>query len=67
MKQTDGPVPTFVGYLGGVTNAVIARHLSGLLAGVVTFFTFLPGFMMIFAGAPFIESTRRSLKLHGRR
>jgi chromate transporter len=30
---------------------------------VVTFFTFLPSFMMIFAGAPFIESTRRSLKL----
>ena len=67
-ETTPGPlilVLTFVGYLGGVTNAVASSPLvSGLLAGtVVTFFTFLPSFMMIFAGAPFIESTRRSLKL----
>ena len=67
-ETTPGPlilILTFVGYLGGVKNAVASSPLaSGLLAGtVVTFFTFLPSFMMIFAGAPFIESTRSSLKL----
>lgn len=67
-ETTPGPlilILTFVGYLGGVKNAVASSPLaSGLLAAtVVTFFTFLPSFMMIFAGAPFIESTRRSLKL----
>ncbi|MBL8310228.1 MAG: chromate efflux transporter [Burkholderiales bacterium] len=68
-ETTPGPlilILTFVGYLGGVKHAVASSPLaSGLLAGtVVTFFTFLPSFMMIFAGAPFIESTRRSLTLH---
>ena len=67
-ETTPGPlilILTFVGYLGGVKSAVASSPLaSGLLAGtVVTFFTFLPSFLMIFAGAPFIESTRRSLKL----
>ena len=67
-ETTPGPlilILTFVGYLGGVKNAVASSPLaSGLLAGtVVTFFTFLPSFLMIFAGAPFIESSRRSLKL----
>ena len=67
-ETTPGPlilILTFVGYLGGVKNVVASSPLaSGLLAGaVVTFFTFLPSFLMIFAGAPFIESTRRSLKL----
>ena len=28
-----------------------------------TFFTFLPSFIMIFLGAPFIESTRKNIKL----
>ncbi len=68
-ETTPGPlilVLTYVGYLGGVKNAVADSPLaSGVLAAsVVTFFTFLPSFMMIFVGAPFIESTRRSLKLH---
>jgi chromate transporter len=67
-ETTPGPlilILTFVGYLGGVKEAVAGSALaSGLLAGtVVTFYTFLPSFMMIFAGAPFIESTRQSLKL----
>ncbi len=67
-ETTPGPlilILTFVGYLGGVKEAVASSALaSGLLAAsVVTFYTFLPSFMMIFAGAPFIESTRQSLKL----
>ncbi len=67
-ETTPGPlilILTFVGFLGGVKEAVAGSALtSGLLAAtVVTFYTFLPSFMMIFAGAPFIESTRQSLKL----
>ncbi len=67
-ETTPGPlilILTFVGYLAGVKEAVATSPLaSGLLAAsVVTFYTFLPSFMMIFAGAPFIESTRQSLKL----
>jgi chromate transporter len=67
-ETTPGPlilILTFVGYLGGVKNAVAGSPVaSGILAAsVVTFYTFLPSFMMIFAGAPFIESTRRSLAL----
>jgi chromate transporter len=67
-ETTPGPlilVLTFVGYVGGVTKAVAATpFLSGILAAsVATFFTFLPSFAMIFAGAPFIESTRKSLAL----
>ncbi|MGL4234100.1 MAG: chromate efflux transporter [Casimicrobium sp.] len=67
-ETTPGPlilILTFVGYLGGVKEAVASTPLaSGLVAAsVVTFYTFLPSFMMIFAGAPFIESTRQSLKL----
>ncbi|TAG80938.1 MAG: chromate efflux transporter [Betaproteobacteria bacterium] len=67
-ETTPGPlilILTFVGYLAGVKEAVAASPLaSGIFAAsVVTFYTFLPSFMMIFAGAPFIESTRKSLKL----
>lgn len=67
-ETTPGPlilVLTFVGYLGGVSKEITASaHLSGVLAAIlVTFFTFLPSFAMIFAGAPFIESTRKSLAL----
>jgi chromate transporter len=58
-------VLTFVGYVGGVTQSVAESPLiAGIVAAsVATFFTFLPSFAMIFAGAPFIESTRKSLAL----
>jgi chromate transporter len=67
-ETTPGPlilVLTFVGYLGGVSKAMAETPLTaGLFAGsIATFFTFLPSFAMIFAGAPFIESTRKSLAL----
>jgi chromate transporter len=45
-------VVAFVGYLGaGVAGALVA-----------TWFTFLPSFVFIFAGAPFIETTHGNLK-----
>jgi chromate transporter len=67
-ETTPGPlilVLTFVGYVGGVTQSVAESPLiAGIVAAsVATFFTFLPSFAMIFAGAPFIESTRKSLAL----
>ena len=54
-ETTPGPlimVVAFVGYLGaGSAGALVA-----------TFFTFLPSFVFIFAGAPFVETTHGNLK-----
>ena len=54
-ETTPGPlimVVAFVGFLGaGIAGAVVA-----------TFFTFLPSFLFIFMGAPFIETTHGDLK-----
>jgi chromate transporter len=67
-ETTPGPlimVVSFVGFVGGWTKAILgpdALVLAGVLAAtVVTFFTFLPSFMFIFLGAPFIESTHGKL------
>ncbi len=68
-ETTPGPlimVVAFVGYLGGVAKAVVAGNpfLSGTIAAcVVTFFTFLPSFVFILVGAPFIEASRDNLRL----
>lgn len=59
-ETTPGPlimIVTFVGFLGGSHLGVAA-----LAAIVVTFFTFLPSFLFILAGAPLIESTHGNLK-----
>ncbi|MEW6689942.1 MAG: chromate efflux transporter [Pseudomonadota bacterium] len=54
-ETTPGPlimVVAFVGFLGaGVAGGLVA-----------TFFTFLPSFIFIFAGAPFIETTHGNLR-----
>ena len=66
-ETTPGPlimIVTFVGFLGG-HNASLAANapmLSVIAAVVATYFTFLPSFLFILAGAPFIESTRGNLK-----
>jgi chromate transporter len=64
-ETTPGPlimVVTFVGFVGGWTHAAtqgLTPGIAGLLGGlVVTFFTFLPSFIFIFAGAPLVEATR---------
>ena len=54
-ETTPGPlimVVAFVGYMGAGTAGAL----------VATFFTFLPSFIFIFAGAPFIETTHGNLK-----
>jgi chromate transporter len=68
-ETTPGPlimVVAFVGFVGGWTKALFgpdALFLAGAAAaGVVTFFTFLPSFVFILAGGPFIESTHGQLK-----
>ena len=68
-ETTPGPlimVVSFVGFVGGWGKALFgpeALLLSGAVAAsVVTFFTFLPSFMFILLGGPFIESTHGNLK-----
>ena len=69
-ETTPGPlimIVAFVGFVGGWAKAVFgpeALFAAGVAgATVATFFTFLPSFLFIFAGAPFIERTRDDLKL----
>jgi len=67
-ETTPGPlimIVTWVGYLGGVAKDVVGGNsiVSGLAgAAVATFFTFLPSFLFILAGAPLVEATRGELK-----
>ncbi len=67
-ETTPGPlimVVAYVGFVGGWLGQVLgpnAPFLGGALAAiVVTFFTFLPSFVLIFAGGPLIETTHGNL------
>lgn len=67
-ETTPGPlimVVTFVGFVAGWSGKLFGPDylfLAGLAAaGVVTWFTFLPSFLFILAGAPLIESTHGNL------
>lgn len=65
-ETTPGPlvmINAFVGYLGA-SQDISLSHLPIPLAGalgavVVTVFTFLPSFVFILVGAPWIEATRK--------
>jgi chromate transporter len=75
-ETTPGPlimIVAFVGFVGGWTHqtalsagamlsgpAIVLMAMAG--ACVATFFTFLPSFVFIYAGAPFIETTHGNLK-----
>jgi chromate transporter len=68
-ETTPGPlimVVSFVGFVGAWTKQIFgpeALFLAGFAgAGVATFFTFLPSFLFILAGAPLVESTHGDLK-----
>jgi chromate transporter len=66
-ETTPGPlimVVTWVGYLGGVAKEVFENPVAAGVAGaaVATFFTFLPSFMFILAGAPLVEATRGEIR-----
>jgi len=68
-ETTPGPlimVVAFVGFVGGWTKELFGPE-SLVLAGVAgalvaTYFTFLPSFIFIFMGAPFVETTHGNLK-----
>jgi chromate transporter len=69
-ETTPGPliiIVAFVGFVAGWAKAVLgpdALFLGAALAAcVATWFTFLPSFIFILAGGPWVESTRGNLKL----
>jgi len=68
-ETTPGPlimVVSFVGFMGAWGKEIFgpdALFLAGFAgASVATFFTFLPSFIFILAGAPLVESTHGNLK-----
>jgi chromate transporter len=68
-ETTPGPlimVVAFVAFVGGYAKALLGPEslfLAGALAAcLVTWFTFLPSFILILAGGPFVESTHNDLK-----
>ena len=68
-ETTPGPlimVVVFVGFVGAYAQALLGPEslfLAGALAAtLVTWFTFLPSFIFILAGGPFVESTQNDLK-----
>ena len=67
-ETTPGPliqVVQFVGYLGGYREALGLSPLqSGLIAAVITtWVTFIPCFLWIFVGAPYVEILRKNEKI----
>ncbi|KNH30106.1 chromate transporter [Pseudomonas syringae] len=69
-ETTPGPlimVVAFVGFIGAYVHQVFGPDhvfLAGALAAtLVTWFTFLPSFLFIFAGGPLVESTHNELRL----
>jgi chromate transporter len=69
-ETTPGPliiIVAFVGFVAGWGKAVLGADAlfvgAALAACVATWFTFLPSFIFILAGGPWVESTRGNLKL----
>jgi chromate transporter len=68
-ETTPGPlimVVAFVAFIGGYAKALFgpdSLFLAGAVAAcLVTWFTFLPSFLFIFAGGPLIETTHNNLR-----
>ena len=71
-ETTPGPlimVVSFVGFVGAYVKAALGPEslfLAGAVAAIlVTWFTFLPSFLFILMGAPFVESTHNKLTFTG--
>lgn len=68
-ETTPGPlimIVAFIGFVGGWGQALAGDSLwlAGLAGALVTaWFTFLPSFIFILAGAPLVEATRGNLRL----
>ncbi|OGT73771.1 MAG: chromate transporter [Gammaproteobacteria bacterium RIFCSPLOWO2_02_FULL_57_10] len=68
-EANPGPlimVVAFIGFVGGYVQALFGpdlQFLAGAVAALlVTWFTFLPSFIFILGGGPFVESTHGNLK-----
>ncbi|MBK5528959.1 chromate efflux transporter [Pseudomonas sp. TH08] len=68
-ETTPGPlimVVAFVGFVGAYVQPIFAPEQAfaagALAATLVTWFTFLPSFLLILAGGPLVESTHNALK-----
>jgi chromate transporter len=71
-ETTPGPLimlVAFVGFVGAWTKAALGTEAlvaAGMLGAVIaTWFTFLPSFVFILAGGPYVEHTRGDLSLAG--
>ncbi|KKO46093.1 chromate transporter [Arsukibacterium ikkense] len=71
-ESTPGPlimVVTFVGFIAGWSQQLFGPDSllqAGILAAaIVTFFTFLPSFLFIIAGAPLVEASRQQATFTG--
>ena len=68
-ETTPGPlimIVAFIGFVGAWGQALFGDQLwlAGVCGALVTaWFTFLPSFVFIFAGAPLVEATRGNLHL----
>jgi chromate transporter len=67
-ETTPGPlimVTQFVGYLAAYTHAKgLQPQVAGAIGGLLTtWVTFVPCFMWIFVGAPYIEKVRKNVRL----
>ena len=68
-ETTPGPliiVVTYVGFVASYFNTLVLNSpiFTGIIGAIiVSWFTFLPSFCFIFLGGPFIESTRKELRL----
>lgn len=68
-ETTPGPlimVLQFVGFMTGWNNPAFANQTtSAIVSGLLTTYaTFLPSFLFVFAGAPYIERLRHNQKLN---
>ena len=68
-ETTPGPlimVVQFVGFLGGLRDSGLDPILGGILGGLLaTWVTFVPCFLWIFLGAPYVEGLRHSPVIRG--
>lgn len=67
-ETTPGPlimVLAFVGFMAGYNQFDGSLWMGTLGLAVTTFFTFLPCFLFIFAGAPIIEKTQENKQVRG--
>tara|TARA_R110002126_G_scaffold15185_17_gene62558 strand:- start:4874 stop:6193 length:1320 start_codon:yes stop_codon:yes gene_type:complete len=71
-ESTPGPlimVVTFVGFVAGWSEQLFGPEslvqAGFMAAAIVTFFTFLPSFLFIIAGAPLVEASRQQAAFTG--